>query len=38
MKDIYLIVTKKLKDEILEEQLQESFKIVDEKNEGFIES
>ena len=38
MRDIYLIVTKKLKDEILEEQLQESFKIVDEKNEGFIES
>ena len=36
--DVYLIITKKLKDEILEEQLQESFRIVDDKNEGFIDS
>ena len=36
--DIYLIVLKKLREEDVEEQLTEAFRIVDEKGQGFLES
>jgi len=36
--NIYLIISKKLREEDMEEQLTEAFRIVDQKNQGFIES
>lgn len=36
--NIYLIISKKLREEDMEEQLTEAFRIVDVKNQGFIES
>ena len=36
--DIYLVVLKKLRQEDVEEQLTEAFRILDHKNQGFLES
>lgn len=36
--NIYLIISKKLREEDMEEQLAEAFRIVDQKNQGYVES